>query len=248
VLPRSSFRLMDGATMPDCPLRDSEDKFGEAHYFLHRMETEYHTPTKFRYCINAYLAALKVVVSRVRIDMERAGESQWLKANKEAFIQGDEVLGRFFKGRDIVLHQRDIARGSAVQYGLFRFNKMKLVHEIDIPHDTPSATILDRAKFIYIDHLLDEEHSEIGMQIGVKRTYRFKELSDTDDAYTASCRALARMSRLLGAAHNHLGLKFDVVDDAELDRLNPVERFNLFQETDVDPDLVYQWEWLERDS
>lgn len=86
------------------------------------------------------------------------------------------------------------------------------------------------------------------MQIGVKRTYRFRELGETEDAYTASWRAFARMSRLLGAAHNYLGRDFEVLDDAELDKMNPVEHFNLFQETDVNPDLVYQWQWVERDS
>jgi len=229
--------------MSDCPLRNSEDKFGEADYFLHLMEKEYHKPIEFRYCLNAFLAALKAVAERVRVDMERAGKVQWYKANKDNFLQGDEVLSRFAKGRDIVLHLRDIARGSTVQYGLFRFNKLRMASEREIPHDMPSEMILDQAKSMYIGSVLDEEHSEIGMQVGVKRTYRFKELTDTEDAFTASRRAWVRMGRMISSAHGQVGSEFHVIDDAELDTLKPVERFNLLQETDLDPDLVYKWGW-----
>lgn len=226
-----------------CPLASSEDKFEEANYFCHQMHVEYHYPQRFRYCLNAFLSALYSVVERVRVDMERVGEAAWLKVNRSTLVHDDEVLAKFGAGRNIVVHQRDIAKGSFVQYGLFRFNKIKFTSEVAVSHDAPSIAILKYAQEVYIGKLLDEEHSEIGMQIGVKRMYRFPELSSTEDAFSASVRAMVRMSNLLKHAHAHLGIKYDTIDDSDIDAKEIVENINLLQEVDVDPDLISKWGW-----
>src|SRR5690242_9597425 len=104
---------------PSCPLPETHDRFNEAHYFLHRMEAEYHDPGPFRYNANAFLSALKSVVEMLRKETERRGQIAWMKERKKV-LRSDPVLSSFHRGRDIVLHQRTLFAGSRIEIGLFR--------------------------------------------------------------------------------------------------------------------------------
>src|SRR4051794_4945388 len=103
----------------------AHDRFTEAHYFIHQMEKTYHEPALFRYNTNAFLSALKSVVEMTRKELEARGQAQWMKDRKEAIYE-DALLSKFSKGRDTVLHQRELVRGSRVYAGLFRWRKPKL--------------------------------------------------------------------------------------------------------------------------
>ena len=67
---------------------------------------------------------------------------------------------------------------------------------------------------------VDEAHSAIGEQLGVRRLYFVDDLSKDEDVLRASRRALARTSQALAEAHNRLGADHtpatdgDVLDDS----------------------------------
>ncbi len=44
-----------------CPLELTHDKFGEAHFFIGRMLSEYHHPQPFRWNLNAFLQAFRSI-------------------------------------------------------------------------------------------------------------------------------------------------------------------------------------------
>lgn len=230
----------------ECPLKDSDDKFGEAHYFYHKMADEYHEPQNFRYCLNAFLSALKSVTDRVRVDLERVGQAKWMKVHKARLIHDDPVLKRFFTGRNIVVHQKEIARGSHVEIGIFRFQKLKLAMMADVVHDRSSAELIQSLQASeFGQSILDPEHSAFWEQFGVKRTYLFPELSVDEDAYTASARALVRISRLMEEAHKLLDRSFGEFDESEIDSLDIVGKFNVLLESDLDPEAPQRWGWAD---
>lgn len=234
--------------MNECPLAASDDKFGEAHYFLHQMAVEYHEPAKFRYCLNAYLSSLKSVIERVRSDLERSGKAQWMKQNKDALVYSDPVLKSFFKGRDIVVHRKEISEGSRVDTGIFRGRKMKLIVYSDVKHDRSSYDLLRHLQNSeYGGMILDAEHAAFWEQLGVRRTYNIPVLSSEEDAFTASARALVRISRLMQSAHEQVGHTFEEWSEEAVGE-TLVSEINLLLETDLDPDAIYRWGWVEREQ
>ena len=229
-----------------CPVPLAHDRLDEAHYFLHRMteKATYHRPNFFRYNTNAFLSALKAVDDMLLGEMKRVGQSAWLQKRRDE-LRTDPVLSRFRKGRNIVIHERAIVEASQIRTGLFRWNILKNAIEQEVRHDWSSDEILERiVKPHFIGWLLDEEHSEIGMQLGVYRLYLVKELSDTEDAVAASWRALARMSALVSAAHQLLGSEWPSYEErGNQAELHDAEAVCLLLESDLDPEAIERWGW-----
>lgn len=230
----------------DCPIPLSHDRLEEAHYFLHCMieKERYHYPEVFRYNTNAFLSALKAVDAMLVKEFERAGRSDWLKP-KRAALKDDVVLSRFTEGRNIALHQRAIVEGSHIEAGLFRGYKLKLAHQFEIRRDTPSHVLITEVlQPHWIGHLLDEEHMAIGEQLGVRRTYRVRELSEDDDVVAAAWRALARMSVLVSEAHSVFGATWPGYEEqGEQSDAHDAASVNLLLEMDLDPTAIERWGW-----
>ncbi|WP_431836165.1 hypothetical protein [Cellulomonas sp. Y8] len=225
-----------------CPIPQSHDRFGEAHYFLHRLESDYHHPQLFRYNLNAFVSALRAVHEILAKELERKGEVTWWKERRREFAE-DEVLARFARGRNLALHQRSILEGSRVSIGLFRGRRMKLAQETDIQTDEPSDALLRRVLPHFIPFLVDEEHSAIGEQIGVERLYFVRELSPTEDVLRACFRALARTTGALSEAHNRLGAEHEQVSDEDVLDPRHLAEVSVLLESDLDPEAIDRWGW-----
>jgi hypothetical protein len=226
-----------------CPLPMAHDRFEEAHWFLHQMLRHYHYPDLFRYSANAFLSAVKSTVEVLRVELQKAHEGDWFKQRMEQ-IRQDEVLSAFQVGRNIALHQRSIIAGSRVQAGLFRGYKLKLALEIDVRHDAATEDILKFTQQRQIGWILDEEHSAIGEQLGVKRMYFVPELSSVEDVVTASHRAWARLSAVLSDAHARLGSSYRPIPEDD-PKAHDVETVALLLESDLDPDAPRRWGWMD---
>jgi hypothetical protein len=206
----------------------------------------YHNPTIFRYNANAFLSALHAVDAMLGKEMERAKQTDWLRPRREA-LRKDPLVGRFSRGRNIVLHQQAIVRGSRIEAGLFRGSSIKIAQQIDVNHDQPSRAILTGAiQPSWVGWLIDEEHAAVGEQLGLRRMYYVKELSDSEDAATVSWRALARVSRLVAEAHTLLGSKLPPYEETgdEADA-HSVGEINLLLESDIDLTAFDRWGWSE---
>jgi hypothetical protein len=193
------------ATGP-CPLPLAHDRLEEAHYFLHQMLETYHHPHTFRFNTNAFLHALKSVLDMLRIDLEKLGQNEWRKSNTEP-LKADPLFAAFSRGRDVVMHAGSLVQSSRVEVGLFRGDKLKSAFEFELSNDAPSHVLVAQVKKGK-KPLFRADHSN-GLVLGVRRRYFEPRLSKDQDVITASSAALAKVARLVVAAHNLLGFTFD---------------------------------------
>jgi hypothetical protein len=225
-----------------CPLPMAHDRFDEAHWFLHQMIEHYHEPALFRYSTNAFLSALKAVVEMLGKELERVGKSTWMTERTKE-LRDDQLISACLRGRDIVLHQKSLISGSRIEAGLFRGQQLKLAHRLNVRHDATSASILEFLQSRWIGSILDEGHSAIGEQLGVRRMYHVAQLSESDDVLSAAHRAWARMSILLSDAHTLCEAGLNPVPESDVAE-HDVLRVNLLLETDVDPEGPVRWGWV----
>lgn len=222
----------------------SHDRFIESHYFLHEMLDKYHQPAPFRYSANAFLSALKSVSQMLQMELEPRGLSPWLREHRAAMDE-DPILSAFFKGRDIVVHQRALFRSSEIEVGLFRDGTTKAAMQLEVGHDQPSEELLKGAvkQFVGKGKWLDKSHNEIGMQVGVRRKYRDSVVSPHTDVVTAAHLAWARVSDVVSAAHSQLGASYEPIPEDP--GAHAVEHVDTLYETDLDPDAARRWGWLD---
>ncbi|MFI0487204.1 hypothetical protein [Actinomadura sp. 9N215] len=227
----------------NCPLPMAHDRFEEAHWFLHQMMDTYHHPAIFRYSTNAFLSALKAVAEMLRTEMKANGHEVWVGQMFERF-KADPVLLKFNNSRNIVIHHRSLLHGSRIETGLFRGRKLKLASRIDVDHDADSGDILSFIQSKWLGSMLDEGHSALNEQLGVRRTYLVSEISENEDVFTASNRAWSRISSVLSEAHSLLSSSFPAISEADR-QAHDVDHINLLLEMDIDPGALERWGWLE---
>lgn len=226
----------------ECPLPMSHDRAIEASHFLSRMEHDYHNPQLFRFNLNAYLSSLRAVTEILIKETERLGKGPEWKRARQAF-QDDTVLARFTDARNKALHQKAIYDGSQVDAGMFRGRKLKLAFQIRVSHDEESREWLKRVQKHGTGLFVDEQHSAIGEQLGVARTYVIPQLSTDEDALRASRRAFARMTQVVDAAHTLFGMPSDALEDEQMLNPHDLRHIMVLLESDVDPSLPEKWGW-----
>lgn len=227
-----------GRAGKDCPVPATEDKYTEAHYFVSRMLDEYHEPFPFRWNLNAFLQALRAVTFILQSELSgQAGFDAWYEERREIMMD-DPLLRRFVQGRNTVVHQGMLNRRSDIQTGLFRGYTLKLAFQFEASLDEPSKDILKRTQDTMLGYILDEEHSAIGEQLGVRREWIVKELGD-DEVVSLCDKAWARVGKVVAGAHTLTGVKFEVPPEA----IHDLEVPSILLESDVDPGLLNKWDW-----
>lgn len=238
---------MDGPEPPvadidaqTCPLSETDDKVQEAHYFLHRALTSYHSPEEFRWNLNAFLQALRSVTLYLQNELkETDGFDTWYETVREG-LRADELLGRFLEGRNVVAHARSLDSVSTVNAGVFRGRKLKLGLGMAIPPSRSSAQLI--AVMQRQLGWVDDEHSFIGEQYGVERTWVVPEL-DRDGEVTRLCHsAWARIVGVIAAAHEFVGRTHLRVRD-EPTAAHDYHSYNVLLESDLDPTAAERWGW-----
>ncbi len=230
------------ADRESCELQRAHERLGEVHYFFHQMQQLYHDPTMFRYNLNAFMSALKSTFDFIRLDLERAGHTQWWKAQK-ANIKTDPILAGFQRGRNVSIHQKEVFEGSQIEAGLFRGRDLRLALSHQDGSARTSAEILDIVRKASGDLFIDERHADQGEQLGLLRRYVAPEISATDHVALASSKAFARITELLALAHEPLGREYDAVPETDLTDPKAIARTIVLLESDVDPSLPERWGW-----
>lgn len=222
-----------------CPIPASHEKYTEAHYFISRMINEYHWPEAFRANVNAFLQALRSVTFMLQNEMASVEAFKTWYAEQQEVMKQDPFLGNFARGRTIVVHQGMLNAKSKVEVGLFRGTRLKLAITSDLPATVASEHALKAGVHTFVGSLLDEEHSAIDEQIGVRREWIVEELGPGE--VIALCdRAWSKIGTVLAGAHALVSSRFE----APPEEVHNMERPSLLLESDLDPSLPRKWGWV----
>jgi len=224
-----------------CPFVNTHDKFNEAHYFISQMVHTYHEPEPFGWNFDAFLQALRSVTFVMQKELKDMGiKDDWYQAEQE-WMKKDKILLAVVEGRNIVVHQGMIEQSSNAEMGMFRGRMLKLAAKMPVPPHIPSATLLEMAKKTF--GFVDEEHSAIDEQYGVRRQWFCKIFGD-EEIVSACDKAWSRIGKVFAKAHEQVGREFDGPPEHGHD----TSKISLLLESDVDPTLPQKWGWTSSEA
>jgi hypothetical protein len=160
----------------------------------------------------------------------------WYRKEQES-MKADRLLNAFDHGRDVVVHKGMLEQSSTATVGVFQGRRLKLVISMPVPPDIPSEFLLEKAR-LTMGLFLDEEHSEVGEQFGVRREWFVKALSDKE-VVSACDKAWSRIGKVFSSAHEQVGRVFD----GPSEHGHNIGKVSVLLESDVDPTLPDKWGW-----
>jgi hypothetical protein len=103
--------------------------------------------------------------------------------------------------------------------------------------------LLERFVHSFIGTFIDEEHSTIGEQFGIRRKWIVDDLTDSEEEIVSVChRALSRISAVVASAHEFAGSSMEAMPE-EGEHIHSADQVNVLLESDGDPTLVEKWGW-----
>lgn len=104
----------------------SFDRFQEAHFWIHGMETYYHLSSHFRWHFSAFLKALKEVPQLLQMELQdEPGFTAWFRDQKDV-LNRNPLIAHLSKQRDIVVHRDMLVPNSRCSVGITELRGMKL--------------------------------------------------------------------------------------------------------------------------
>lgn len=211
-------------------------KLDEANYFLARMFENYHSPFEFQFNLNAFIQAIRNVTFMLQSEEDKpAGFAAWYEETQKE-LRGNQQLRKFVAARNIIVKQSSLTHKSHVWSGLFRGRKLKLAIQQEIHPLTETTAIFDETKGFGMI-FLDEEHSAIGEQLGIERTWIVQELGDSE-VCTVCLEAFNEMAKVVSGALSLFGQDIDL-QAPKID----MKIIQVILETDLDPSLIDKWGW-----
>ena len=225
----------------NCPIPATHDKVDESHYFLHRMLQEVHEPHPFRWNLNAFLHAMRSVEHMLKSELgQRSDFATWYGPWAKA-LRAEPLIKRIVDGRNIIVHDGMLHRRSRIEAGRFKHGRIAFGFNFPLDVDASSASALRNVVAHFTGEYIDEEHSAIGEQLGVRRVWVVEELTDTDEDVLVVCHnAWLRIRELVVDAHKLTGMTYPNEDETN-DSHNP-NRYNLLLESDLDSSLLTKWD------
>ncbi|HYI92884.1 MAG TPA: hypothetical protein VEX68_05030 [Bryobacteraceae bacterium] len=220
-----------------CPVASTHEKYNEAQYFFWQLLWHYHRPQEFQFNLNAFIQALRNITFMLQSEENKpAGFDRWYMG-KQAEMRANETLQRFVVARNVVVKRSSLAATSTAYGGVFRGRRLKFAFGYTLQPFVDTYKALEMERIIAYGSFLDEEHSAIGEQVGVERTWRVMELGN--DEVAASClTALNYMGELVAEVHRIHGLP------SEHEAISvDMQTVQVLLETDVDPTLPKKWGW-----
>jgi hypothetical protein len=107
-------------------IEPSFDRFREAHFWIHGLETHYHYAEQFRWHLNAFLKAIKEVPDLLQMDLQNEPGFPDRFREQKVLLSNDPLIAHFSKQRDIVVHQRMLLPNSLCSVGVTELRGMKL--------------------------------------------------------------------------------------------------------------------------
>jgi hypothetical protein len=104
----------------------SFDRFQEAHFWIHGMETYYHLSAHFRWHFSAFLKALKEIPQLLQMELQNEpGFIAWFRDRRDLRAR-DPLIAYLSKQRDIVVHRDMLVPNSRCSVGITELRSMKL--------------------------------------------------------------------------------------------------------------------------
>ena len=161
---------------------------------------------------------------------------EWYKIKQED-MRANKFLKNFINARNIVVKQSSLSSKSKAWSGIFRGRKLKLALGTEVHPFTDTKEFLKKMQELMIGTFMDEEHSAIGEQIGVERSWIVEEIGESEVVLLCN-EALNYMGQLLAEAKVLFG-KEAKYENIELD----LSSIQVLLETDIDPSLIEKWNW-----
>jgi len=221
----------------DYPIPSTQDKFSEASYFLSKMIENYHNPWEFQFNLNAFIQAFRNITFMLQAEPNKPNSFEdWYKSKQEE-MKKNILLKKLVNARNIVVKQSSLSSKSKAWSGIFRNRGLKMAFGSEVHPFTDTKKYLKNMQEIMIGTLLDEEHSAIGEQIGIERSWIVEEIGDTEVVLLCND-ALNYMGELLSEAKSLFG------KDEEYKKIKiDLSTTQVLLETDVDPTLIDKWNW-----
>ena len=232
-MPRPTLREQLEAT----PYPATVDKYWEAWYFLLGMCDQYHDPYAFRYELNAFIQSLRNITFMVQSEPSRPKDFDSWYSNEQKMMRADQDLRKFVEARNLIVKQSNLATASKAELGLFRGRRFKLGLNLDLSPFHDSAYLISKAQEFMIGFMIDPEHSQVGEQVGLRRTWIAPDLGSTE-AVGLCAVGLSKIGGLLQRMHAQCGVTFDAGFD-----LPDLESVYVRLESDIDPTLPEKWGW-----
>jgi len=104
----------------------SFDRFREAHFWIHALESHYHHAEPFRWHLTAFLKALKEIPQLLQMELQNEpGFAPWFREQRDRLKQ-DDLIAHLSKQRDIAVHQRMLLPDSECTVGITELRGIKL--------------------------------------------------------------------------------------------------------------------------
>jgi len=219
----------------DYPIPSTQDKFNEASYFLGKMIENYHNPWEFQFNLNAFIQAFRNITFMLQAEPNKPDNFKEWYETKQNDMRSNKLLKNFVNARNIVVKQSSLSSKSKAWGGIFRNRKLKLAFGSEVHPFTDTREYLKKMQELLIGFLMDEEHSAIGEQIGVERSWIVEEIGDSEIVLLCN-EALNYMGKLLSEAKTLFG-KEEKYENIEID-LSSVQ---VLLETDINPELIEKW-------
>ncbi len=225
-----------------CPLHDAHDKLEESFYFLMMMTETYHIPDDFRFNLNAFLQALRSVTFMLQKEKSHiSGFEEWYE-KKQKEMEDNICLVNSSKTRRLIVHLKSLKAKSKMTVGLYRGHQIKLGFCYDNLHPFLDSHTIFNFVIPRIKELgfIDEEHSAIGEQLGIKREWFCEELGDSEilkTCYEAYC----SICKIMSEAHS-LFYDIEMIPQGFPDGF--FDNIYIILESDLDPSLLKKWGWI----
>jgi len=96
----------------------SFDRFQEAHFWIHGMETYYHLSSHFRWHFSVFLKALKEVPQLLQMELQNEpGFTAWFRDQRD-LLNRDPLIAHLSRQRDIVVHRDMLIPNSRCSVGI----------------------------------------------------------------------------------------------------------------------------------
>ena len=113
-------------------LEAAHDRFQEAHYFLHGMETYYHFAEPFRFNLNAFLRPLKEVPQLIQMDVQNDKQLLgWFRPRRDG-LRTDLLVTYLYAQRDFIVHRGRLIPKSEAFIGITEGRGLKLGFSVPI--------------------------------------------------------------------------------------------------------------------
>jgi hypothetical protein len=192
---------------PHTQIDASLDRWTEAHWHIHKMEENFHSPDPFRYSANAFIRSLKEIPQILKMDLQN---HTLYHSRIRAIIDqiyADPLFTLFSRKRDFIVHHGVLQLHSSGFAGTTEGRGFKIGAPFPVRPDESS----DEAYFRFRE--LCRKNRDIRALLGpdcdsrpcIQRTWRIPELPNNDllgicvDAWRVAGKTLSQLVELFGA-------------------------------------------------